>query len=61
MARPIEPTPPLEGEDAERLLADLERGCSEEERKRRQEWAITKLAQLFQPKGFPKKPPVVSS
>jgi hypothetical protein len=35
MARPIEPTPILEGEDAERLLRDLENVCSPEEARRR--------------------------
>jgi hypothetical protein len=35
MALPIEPTPVLEGEAAEELLAELEAVCSQEEAKRR--------------------------
>ncbi len=35
MAKPIEPTPVLQGEDAERLLRDLEKVCSPEEAERR--------------------------
>ena len=35
MARPIEATPPVEGEDAVRLLRDLENCCSPEESERR--------------------------
>lgn len=35
VAKPIEPTPPLEGEEAERLLQQLQSHCSEEEAARR--------------------------
>ena len=35
MARPIEPTPVLEGDDAERLLDQLENVCSPDEAERR--------------------------
>ena len=35
VAKPIEPTPVLKGEDAERLLRDLEKVCSPEEAERR--------------------------
>lgn len=49
MARPIEPTPVLEGEDAERLLRDLERTCSPEEAKRRVRKARELLAKVMLP------------
>jgi hypothetical protein len=39
MARPIEPTPALRGEDAEKLLATLSTGASEAEMQRREEEA----------------------
>ncbi len=39
MARPIEPTPVLHGEDAEKLLLSLDGGASDEEMKRREERA----------------------
>lgn len=39
MARPIEPTPPLRGADAERLLASLDSGAPETEMRRREEAA----------------------
>lgn len=51
MARPIEPTPPLTGEDAERLLADLMHTCSVEEAQRRIDMAKQKLAIMMTPKG----------
>jgi len=53
MARPIEPTPTLEGEDALRLLRDLQRGCSPDEAKRRIDLAKVELAALKRPKGSP--------
>lgn len=53
MARPIEPTPVLEGEDAERLLRDLERTCTPEEAKRRVEKARGFLAEIMRPKAPP--------
>lgn len=49
MARPIEPTPVLEGEDAERLLRDLERTCTPEEAKRRVQKARDLLAKVMLP------------
>ncbi len=51
MARPIQPTPPLDGDDAEALLRDLENVCSPEEMKRRAEWARRELAEMMRPKG----------
>jgi len=50
MARPIEPTPSLEGEDADRLLQELESVCSPEEAKRRTDWARKLLSQVIVPK-----------
>jgi hypothetical protein len=49
MARPIEATPVLEGEDAERLLRDLERTCTPEEAKRRVQKARELLAKVMVP------------
>ena len=49
MARPIEPTPSLDGEEAERLLEELENVCSPEEVKRRTEWARKLLSQVIVP------------
>lgn len=49
MARPIEPTPVLEGEDAERLLRDLEDTCTPEEVKRRVDEARKLLAKVMDP------------
>jgi hypothetical protein len=46
MARPIEPTPPLEGEDAAKLFAELERGASAQEMARRVDAARAKLARV---------------
>ncbi len=46
MARPIEPTPVLYGEDAEQLLESLEHCASPEEMKRRQEYAREALREL---------------
>ncbi len=50
MARPIEATPPLYGEDAEELLASLEKTASREEIERRQKWARSFLADVMRPK-----------
>jgi hypothetical protein len=47
MARPIEPTPVLEGEDAERLLAELERVCTPDEAERRVAAARKLLAKVM--------------
>jgi hypothetical protein len=56
MARPIEPTPPLTGEDAEQLLVSLEEVASEEEMARRVEEAKKYLAEMMRPKGA-RRPP----
>jgi hypothetical protein len=53
MARPIEPTPTLTGDDAERLLNELERIASPEEIARREEAAHRFLAQASSPTGVP--------
>lgn len=50
MPHPIEPTPSLEGEDADRLLEQLENVCSPEEAKRRTDWARKLLSQVIVPK-----------
>lgn len=50
MARPIEPTPPIVGEDAERLLAQLEQVAPPEEVARRIEEAERFLAEVMSPK-----------
>ena len=49
MARPIEPTPVLEGEDAERLLDQIEIVCTPEETERRVAAARKLLAQVLVP------------
>lgn len=49
MARPIEPTPVLEGEDAERLLEELEHVCAPEEAERRVAAARKLLAKVVLP------------
>lgn len=49
VARPIEPTPVLEGEDADRLLRDLESTCTPEEAKRRVQKARALLAKVMVP------------
>ena len=51
MARPIEPTPTIYGEDAERLLADLEKVCSPEEGQSRIEWAKRERARMMAREG----------
>jgi hypothetical protein len=53
MARPIEPTPPLVGADADRLLDELERVAPAEEVARRREAARRFLAQVSTPKSPP--------
>jgi len=50
MAKPIEPTPPLDAEDSERLLRDLENVCSPEEAERRRATAKRWLAEVTRPK-----------
>jgi hypothetical protein len=49
MARPIEATPVLEGEDAARLLAELEHVCAPEEAERRVAAARKLLAKVVVP------------
>ena len=51
MALPIEPTPPLEGADADALLASLEGGASDDEMRRRTEEARRSLALIDAPGG----------
>jgi hypothetical protein len=46
MARPIEPTPPLEGADAQALLATLDQGASRAEMNRRTEEARRYMAEV---------------
>lgn len=50
MAHPIEPTPTLRGEDAQRLIASLDDRCSNQEAERRMAWAKNTLAQMTRPK-----------
>ncbi|TKC95157.1 hypothetical protein E8A74_47520 [Polyangium fumosum] len=57
MARPIEPTPPLSGEDAEELLASLEKVASPEEVEKRLEAAKRYLADVKRPKVLSRRPP----
>lgn len=51
MARPIEPTPALRGEDAKRLLREVEQVCSPDEIKRRIERAKQMRASMMLPKN----------
>jgi hypothetical protein len=51
MAKPIESTPTLQGEDAERLLSDLANVCSVEESRRRATYARSTLAEMMRPKS----------
>lgn len=57
MARPIESTPVLYGEDAERLLEELKDCCSPEEMERRIAVSKKRLAEMMRPKGYPKIAP----
>ncbi len=50
MASPIESTPPVDGEDAERLLEQLANVASPEEIARRKEEARRFLAEVSRPK-----------
>jgi hypothetical protein len=50
MARPIEPTPVLEGPDAEKLLRDLANVCTPSEAQRRIESARREREKMMQPK-----------
>jgi hypothetical protein len=47
MAKPITATPPVTGEDAERLQAELRNVCTPEEAKRRQRLASERLARTL--------------
>lgn len=51
MARPIEPTPVLEGAAAERLLTQLERICTPTEAQKRMDWAREARAEMMRPKS----------
>jgi len=64
MASPIDPTPTLTGDDAERLLRDLEKGCSDEEYEGRVRAAKQHLATVLVDDGDalyrdPRDPPGV--
>jgi len=50
MARPIEPTPVLRGEDAQRLVQSLDNRCSNAEAERRMAWAKKASAEMTRPK-----------
>jgi len=50
MARPIEPTPTLEGDDADALLADISKTITPEEAERRRREAKEYLTNVKQPK-----------
>lgn len=56
MARPIEPTPPLEGDDALRLLKELADVAPLEVIEARRTQAQVQLADMMRPKGFVAKP-----
>lgn len=56
MARPIEPTSPLTGEDAERLLAALDTGASQEEMRQRGLRAAEVLQDLDAERGIFARP-----
>lgn len=55
VAKPIEPTPTLYGEDAEQLLRELKDVCSESEAQRRLKKAEEFLAEVMRPPGWRKK------
>ncbi len=58
MARPIEPTPTLQGEDAERVLKSLESTAPPEEIARRRAQVREFVASVTRPKGLrPPTPP----
>jgi hypothetical protein len=52
MARPIEPTPPLTGEDATKLLESLDRGAPESEMRVRERRAQDVMKQLADKRGI---------
>lgn len=47
MARPIEPTPTLEGKAAEKLLSDLAEVCTPSEARARVDWAREQRAAMM--------------
>jgi hypothetical protein len=51
MARPIEPTPVLRGQDATRLIASLDKFASEAEMDRRRELGRQWMSLVTKPKG----------
>ena len=52
MAKPIEPTPALQGQDAETLLASLDKTASPDEIELRTQRARQFLAAVKRPKGL---------
>ena len=58
MAKPIQPTPPVQGADAEALLLSLEQVAEPEEIERRRAWAERYLEQVT-PKGRDDKSPKI--
>lgn len=52
MARPIEPTPPVTGQDAERLLESLDTGASPAEMRERADRAQRVLASMATGSGL---------
>lgn len=50
MAKPILPTPPLEGEEAEALLKSLSETAPPEEQRRFDDWADRYLAEVTRAK-----------
>jgi len=53
MARPIEPTPTLEGAAAEKLLSELANVCPPDEVRRRIDEARSARAEMMRPKHGP--------
>lgn len=60
MAKPIDPTPTLHGEDAYRLLRDLEDVCNPDEARARVTMARQELAEMMRPKTGGKTPSSVT-
>lgn len=52
MARPIEPTPTLDGEDADRLLESLDKHANSDEMKKRQRRTKEYLEEIRKPKSL---------
>lgn len=61
MAKPIEPTPPLTGKDAQAVLEALDKGASPDEMERRVAEAKKRLTAMTAPKGFAPKPAIRSN